>query len=50
MSVLETTARHPGTGLRGTFDPVYGYGIVDADAAVSAPGAATTIKRGKKRP
>jgi subtilisin family serine protease len=50
MSVLETTARQPGTGLRGTFDPVYGYGIVDADAAVAAPGAATTIKRGKKRP
>jgi serine protease len=37
MSTLETTARNPGTGARGTFDPVYGYGIVDAQAAVAAP-------------
>jgi serine protease len=51
MSVLETTARQPGTGLRGTFDPVYGYGIVDAEAAVAAAGApATKVRRGKKRP
>jgi serine protease len=37
MTALETTARHPGTGTRGVFDPVYGYGIVDAEAAVAAP-------------
>jgi subtilisin family serine protease len=49
MTALETTARHPGTGVRGVFDPVYGYGIVDAEAAVAAPGAATT-KRGGKKP
>jgi serine protease len=38
MTALETTARHPGTGTRGVFDPVYGYGIVDAEAAVAAAG------------
>ena len=38
MTALETTARQPGTGQRGVFDPVYGYGIVDAEAAVAAPG------------
>jgi serine protease len=37
MTTLETTARQPGTGARGVFDPVYGYGIVDAQAAVVAP-------------
>jgi subtilisin family serine protease len=37
MTALEATARHPGTGARGVFDPVYGYGIVDAEAAVAAP-------------
>ena len=35
--VLQETARNPVTGLRGTYDPVYGYGIVDAAAAVAAP-------------
>jgi serine protease len=35
--VLESTARTPFTGSRGTFTPVYGYGIVDAAAAVAAP-------------
>ena len=35
--VLKGTARTPGLGLRGTYTPVYGYGIVDAAAAVSAP-------------
>lgn len=34
---LEATARHPVTGQRGVYDPVYGYGIVDAPAAVAAP-------------
>ena len=50
VDTLETTARHPGTGTRGVFDPVYGYGIVDAQAAVAAPGA-TAVNgsgRGKK--
>ena len=37
VAALETTARHPVTGLRGVFDPVYGYGIVDAQAAIMAP-------------
>ena len=37
--VLTATARQPVTGLRGLYDPVYGYGIVDAAAAVAAPGA-----------
>jgi subtilisin family serine protease len=50
MTALETTARHPGTGARGVFDPVYGYGIVDAEAAVASPGAATAKKRGGKKP
>jgi serine protease len=34
---LTSTARQPVTGLRGVFTPVYGYGIVDAAAAVAAP-------------
>jgi serine protease len=38
-STLRTTARTPVTGLRGVFTPVYGYGIVDAAAAVAAPTA-----------
>jgi serine protease len=37
FSVLKATARTPGTGTRGTFTPTYGYGIVDAAAAVAAP-------------
>jgi serine protease len=49
MTALESTARHPGTGTRGVFDPVYGYGIVDAEAAVAHPGAAATTKRGGKK-
>jgi serine protease len=36
MDVLMSTARTPVTGTRGTYTPVYGYGIVDAEAAVSA--------------
>ncbi len=34
---LTSTARHPQTDVRGVFDPVFGYGIVDAAAAVRAP-------------
>jgi subtilisin family serine protease len=36
-STLTSTARTPGLGLRGVFTPAYGYGIVDAAAAVAAP-------------
>ncbi|MCW3844970.1 S8 family serine peptidase [Micromonospora yasonensis] len=36
-SVLMSTARTPVTGLRGLYSPVYGWGIVDAQAAVAAP-------------
>lgn len=35
--VLKRTARTPGTGERGVFTPTYGWGIVDALAAVSEP-------------
>ncbi len=38
QAILDT-ARQPLLGLRGTFTPVYGYGIVDAEAAVAAPRA-----------
>ena len=34
---LLTTARQPVTGVRGVYTPAYGYGIVDAAAAVLAP-------------
>jgi subtilisin family serine protease len=37
VAALERTARTPGTGTRGTYTPTYGYGIVDAQAAVAAP-------------
>jgi subtilisin family serine protease len=37
IAVLEQTARKPGTNTRGVYDPAYGYGIVDAPAAVAAP-------------
>lgn len=36
---LLNTSRQPGTDVRGVFTPVFGYGIVDAQAAVKAPGA-----------
>jgi serine protease len=36
-STLTSTARTPVLGLRGVFSPTYGYGIVDAAAAVAAP-------------
>ncbi|MBA2529945.1 MAG: S8 family serine peptidase [Euzebyales bacterium] len=35
--VLKDTARTPVVGTRGTYTPTYGYGIVDAEAAVAAP-------------
>lgn len=35
-TALTSTARTPGTGSRGTFTPTYGYGIVDAAAAVAS--------------
>jgi subtilisin family serine protease len=35
-TALKTTARTPGAGARGVFTPVYGYGIVDAAAAVAS--------------
>jgi serine protease len=35
--VLKSTARTPGLGSRGVYTPTYGFGIVDADAAVKAP-------------
>ena len=35
--ILMDTARKPGTTVRGVYDPVYGYGIVDAAAAVAQP-------------
>jgi len=34
---LLTTSRQPVTGVRGVYTPAYGYGIVDAAAAVLAP-------------
>jgi subtilisin family serine protease len=36
-ATLTATARTPVLGLRGVFSPTYGYGIVDAAAAVAAP-------------
>lgn len=36
-SAILRTARQPLTGIQGVFSPVYGWGIVDASAAVSAP-------------
>jgi subtilisin family serine protease len=35
-TALTTTARTPGADVRGVFTPVYGYGIVDAAAAVAS--------------
>jgi subtilisin family serine protease len=35
-TALTSTARTPGAGTRGVFTPVYGYGIVDAAAAVAS--------------
>ena len=36
VELVTSTARNPLTGARGSYDPVYGYGIVDAAAAVEA--------------
>ncbi|MDX1619609.1 MAG: S8 family serine peptidase [Nitriliruptorales bacterium] len=36
LDAMTSTARNPVTGARGTWDPVYGYGIVDADDALAA--------------
>jgi subtilisin family serine protease len=36
VAVLTSTARHPVTGARGVWTPQYGYGIIDAQAAVQA--------------
>ena len=36
-ATLTSTARTPVPGPRGVFTPAYGYGIVDAAAAVAAP-------------
>ena len=50
VDLLKATARKPHSDVRGVYDPVYGYGIVDAAAAVAAPGAAapaTTTKPNK---
>jgi subtilisin family serine protease len=35
LNIITQTARHPVTGARGTFSPLYGRGIVDADAAAA---------------
>ena len=50
MDVLERTARTPPADVRGVYDPVYGYGIVDADAATAEPVTTpvTTTKKAKK--
>jgi serine protease len=36
IDVLTSTARQPVTGARGAWTPQYGYGIIDAEAAVQA--------------
>jgi serine protease len=41
VTTLLTTSRQPVAGVRGAFTPQYGWGIVDAQAAVAAPGAGT---------
>jgi subtilisin family serine protease len=42
MDVLLSTSRQPRSDVRGAFTPQYGWGIVDAEAAVAAPGAEPT--------
>jgi subtilisin family serine protease len=49
ISVLESTARKPGVGATGVPDPVYGYGIVDADAATAEPVTTAPATTGKKK-
>jgi subtilisin family serine protease len=36
VRALETTARRPGTDVRGVYDPAFGWGIVDAAAAAAS--------------
>lgn len=36
VDCITSTAINPLTGSRGQLDPVYGYGIVDAEEAVTA--------------
>jgi subtilisin family serine protease len=43
VAAIRQTARTPGIGVRGLFTPLYGFGIVDAAAAVALPGAATAV-------
>jgi subtilisin family serine protease len=40
LDCLTSTARQPVLGVRGVYDPVYGYGIVDATEAVTVCGGA----------
>ena len=50
LATLLATSRQGLSGLRGVFTPQYGYGIVDAKAAVAAPGAKpVTSKRRSSR-
>ncbi len=35
-NAILSTAVTPGTGSRGTYTPTYGYGVVDAQAAVTS--------------
>ena len=54
LDVLKSTARTPPANTRGTYTPVYGFGIVDAQAATAEPvttaqPVATTGKGKKKR-
>jgi subtilisin family serine protease len=52
VAVLKSTARTPPANTRGTYTPVYGYGIVDAQAATAAPvttAQAKTTKKGAKK-
>ena len=42
MSILLRTSRQPVSGARGVFTPSYGFGIVDAAAAVAVTGGSTT--------
>ena len=37
VDVMKATARTPPLNTRGTYTPIYGFGIVDAEAAVAAP-------------
>ncbi|HEX2027577.1 MAG TPA: S8 family serine peptidase, partial [Nitriliruptorales bacterium] len=45
VRLLKSTARTPGRSQRGAYTPVYGYGIVDAAAAVAAPLPGPVVER-----